>query len=167
MSKVVTSLKALEKEIEKEVTYVLGSAIFDFAVMIAQQNVIEEVYNAYGNNKTGQPNIYVRRGDQNGGLMDAESFTKALSSPMTLEIRNTAKPNRQFPGREKVSNLAMLVELGNNHGGRYSWPKGKDTSGDFRNPRPFMAKTQKFFAKNDVLNTLMATSLKARGLTIL
>lgn len=166
MATIVTNLSALAQKINAQIDDVLSNEIMEATVKVAQVMGEAYVYGAYGSNKTGQPNMYVRRGDINGGLTDKESFVGMIPLPGTLEVRNVAKPNSNFPGRNKVSNLAQLVELGDGNGGRYSYKKGEDTFGDFHDPRPFMENTQKEMGVGNTLNNLMKAGLKRRGLTI-
>ena len=166
MATIVTNLDALVGKLYATIDNVLSNEIMDASVKVAQIMGEVYVYGAYGSNSTGQPNMYVRRGDANGGLTDKESFTQAIAPRGTLDIRNIAKPNPDFPGRQKVKNLAQLVELGDGNGGRYSYKKGEDTFGDFHDPRPFMETAQKEMGAGNTLANLMKAGLKKRGLTV-
>ena len=166
MATIVTNLDALVGKLYATINDVLSDEVLTTAVKVAQILGEAYVYGAYGSNSTGKPNVYVRRGNDGGGLLDKESFVGMIPSSGMLEIRNVAKPNPDFPGRQKVKNLAQLVELGDGNGGRYSYKKGEDTFGDFHDPRPFMENTQKEMGVGNTLTNLMKAGLKKRGLTV-
>lgn len=159
------NVKQLHNYLQDAINDVLGTDMLKGVVQVAQIMGDLYVYKAYGSNITGEPNIYVRRKLDGGGLLDKENFIGTIISPGTLEVKNVAKPNAAFPGRHKVKDLAQLVEYGDGRGGRYSYKKGADTFGDFNQARPFMRATQKEFDLGNATRNFIVEKLEERGLT--
>lgn len=157
-----TNLNELKMYIQTQINSVLKEEVVDEITGIATTMADSNVYGAYYNIYSHEPNMYERRYGS-GGLVDPDNFEGIMPGSGVIEVRNIAKPDGA------AFNLSELVEYGDgggSGGAKYTYWKGVDTVGDFRDPRPFMGPTQEELAKGDTLKNIIKEGLERRGLTV-
>ena len=157
-----TNLDELKMYIQAQINSVLKEEVVDEITGIATTMAYNNVYGAYYNKYTHEPNMYERRYGS-GGLVDPDNFEGTMPESGVIEVRNITSPDGA------AFNLSELIEYGDgggSDGAKYHYWPGVDTVGDFRNPRPFMEPTQEKLAKGDTLKNIIKEGLKRRGLTV-
>jgi len=157
-----TSVKGLEKYLQAQIDSVLLTEITEEATKTAIAHARRNVYDAYWNYDTFEPNVYVRRYEK-GGLIDPKNFEGKLVGAGTLEFRSIAEPQKK-PGWDNiVHNLSELIEYGHgSRGGVYKYAKGVNTYGYFRPSRPFIGPTAATLSRPNVLKHYFVKGLKRR-----
>lgn len=157
-----TSVKGLEKYLQAQIDSVLLTEITEEATKTAIAHAHRNVYDAYWNQYTFEPNIYERRYEK-GGLIDPKNFEGKLVDTGTLEFRSIVQPQKKPEWDNVVHNLSELIEFGHSsRGGNYKYPKGKDTYGYFKPPRPFIGPTADTLSRPNVLKHYFVKGLKRR-----
>lgn len=154
----------LEAHIKKKVDESLKDEVAEKIKIVEMGAIQDVVYGAYGNNETGEPNMYERR-MANGGLGDPDNMVAHVSNG-TLYIENFASFNENYGGSNSGVGLAELVEYGNGHGGTYDYYKGKNTYGHFAQARPFTQETINRVRADDIHVKALKAALRARGLNV-
>ena len=152
----------MKTHVQAQIDSVLKEEVVDEITGIATTMARNNVYGAYYNKHTHEPNMYVRRYGS-GGLVDPDNFEGTMPESGVMEVRNIAAPDGA------AFNLSELIEYGNgggSDGAKYDYSPGVDTVGDFRNPRPFMEPTQEQLARGDTLKNIIKKGLERRGLTV-
>lgn len=154
----------LIKHLNASVDYALITEVADAVKEIESGAVLTEVYAAYGNIRTGEPNIYDRR-KESGGLADTNNMTAVVSNGV-LTVRNETPFNEGYGGANNGYGLAELVEYGDGAGGKYDYWLGKNTYGDFKAPRHFTAATVECLMDTGEHIKALKNSLKAQGINV-
>ena len=157
-----TNLNELKMYIQAQINSTLKEEVVDEITGIATTMAYNNVYGAYYNKYTHEPNMYVRRYGS-GGLVDPDNFQGTMPESGVIEVRNITEPDGGG------FNLSELIEYGDGNGGdgaKYHYGKGVNTVGDFHDPRPFMGPTQEELAKGNTLKNIIKEGLKRRGLTV-
>ena len=120
------------------------------------------VYDAYGSEATGEPNVYTRR-RSDGGLTDRENMVATVSNG-TLNVTNLTLANDKYPpdfGNDGLFASEIVVS-----GGPYHWRKGMGTFGDFRQPRDFIADTYDDLRESQAHTDALKNGLRMRGFNV-
>lgn len=166
MAIVFSNLGELKMYIQSQINGVLRSDVKDEVVNTAIRKARENVYGAYYNKDTHEPNMYVRR-YENEGLIDRENFESTMPADGVLEVKNIAQPQPAEIWKNPVYNLSELIEYGHGGGGgEYQYKKGHNTIGDFRPPRPFINPAKEELSQGDTLKNIIKKGLKKSGLTV-
>jgi hypothetical protein len=128
-----SALAAVTKKIEKAVNEALETEVADEVRDAEIAAIGSVVYDAYGNNRTKEPNNYIRRYDS-GGLVDRSNMPAEVSKG-ELTVWNLTPANPDYGNEGYFAGEIVL------NGGPYDYPVGEDTFGDFHPPRDFIGET--------------------------
>ena len=162
MTITLTNLSDLKMYIQAQINSTLKEEVVDEIAAIATTMAHSNVYSAYYNRQSHQPNMYERRYGE-GGLVDPDNFEGIMPKNGVIEVRNIAEPDG---GGFNLSELIEYGDGGGSDGAKYHYGKGANTVGDFHDPRPFMGPTQEELAKGDTLKNIIKEGLERRGLTV-
>ncbi|MDD4279441.1 MAG: hypothetical protein PHX74_06865 [Candidatus Sumerlaeales bacterium] len=158
----VKSLEVLKQTLSLLIDSALGTDVLDAVAEKGSEVGRIVVYGAYS-----YPTAYERRGGSGGSLLNPENFVASHLGDGELHVKNIAPANERYPSASNVYDLALLVEEGDGAGmQRYTYKPSKDASGDFREPRPFMAETASELSKTKEHIKAMKRALKSYGLKV-
>ena len=161
----VSSLKELEKELQKRINNALNSEVADVVKYKMEDHIISDVYNVY------DPEVYVRR-YTNGGLIDPNNIV-AYAEHGTLTVKNitigdkyvsinhyTATGHTSTPTVSQNYNkpIAGVIETGKGydvHGWQYDGV-----------PRPFMKNTRDELEQSHLHTKVLKQGLIRQGLNV-
>jgi hypothetical protein len=152
------ALSVIRKKIDESLKAEVADAVRD-EEMIA---IATTVYAAYGNNSTGEPNVYERRGSD-GGLADPNNMPSEVNDG-TLRVWNITPANSEYPpdyGNDGFTAGEIVL-----NGGPYHHPKGANTFGDFHLPRDFIGATYSGLRSSKTHVSALKEGLTKRGLTV-
>lgn len=128
-----SALAAVQKKLQESVNVALENQVAEAVKDEEIMAIVNTVYNAYGNNDTGEPNVYERRYDS-GGLVDRANMVPQVHGG-TLSVWNLTPANADYGNAGYFAGEIVI------NGGPYKYPKGHNTFGDFNQPRDFIEQT--------------------------
>lgn len=151
-------LSAAIKYIKSAIDDTLENEVAD-AVKEEQTDAVKRVvYGAYGSKADGEPKQYVRR-KESGGLADPNNMVPTVVDGV-LEVWNITPVDNGYGNDGYLAGDIVYS------GGPYNYSKGKDTFGDFRQPRDFIGGTYENLRASKSYLTALKSGLQKRGLKV-
>ncbi|NBI28596.1 hypothetical protein [Chengkuizengella marina] len=141
MPKDFTNLGDLTKYLSRQITESLNDNVAKAAVKTMQEEIEDEVYDAYS------PKVYERKYYQDG-LIDEDNIETKMIDAKTLEIQNVRSDGDK--------NVAYIVETG--EGYTYDVPK------ELTDGRPFTQETKRRLKEEGIAKQAMKDGLHQRGM---